>query len=541
MSTAEKNDYPGSTQVDLGLEELIKGGAQTHKEEVALPPAESPAPEIEGIDFGPFADLARKGQWGELITFCELIIRTHGAELQSAQLQTAELPSNGAEQQASEAVPAETQRLLNAKQEAQSWWLWAQRIRDGVPASILAGPLDTLAESVLATLGSSNGQTVPEATVKKQALEPRDELAIRLLVRALQDIAVVMSDTEADMSRHCEQHATALKVLLPATVAAGVAAFFTLGAKSLAGAVATPVPPQADSKVDETSNSTNEGVNPAPQPIAAATAEQSDAALAELNEWRPLTPPPTIGRPERRVAGGGLGRLLGFGLPALALLGVLGWWWSVRLAGSGDSGSVLIDTVIPDQVAALQPPTIERSAFRSALDLMYYEVGGEAGPQSPSASPATIPPRESAPAAVVGTDAPAVVAAKKVPAPVVEKIVIDTSGPIEPQDLKAEVRVTPNAYPTAYITRRELPRKDTSVDAPKTQERSSVAIGTTAGFYRVLVSTEVMAKPSSVSAPMAILRRGDRIRVEQVTGNWLKLASKSGKAGYVKQQDVIKE
>jgi hypothetical protein len=290
----------------------------------------------------------------------------------------------------------------------------------------------------------------------------------------------------------------------------------------------------------------------------------------------------------RSVEGGGLGKLLFFAIPTL--LGFIGiWWWLQRLTVTTEASPSIATVFVPDN-PKLALPNVKRASFDTALDLVYYEVAedrnkpqenlasndSEVNPVSSSDTSGentvsnsnlapvnstlvaqAIPTGSAPPEATVSTSTP--LQQSQQASKIKEKV--RTDGPIEPDGLKATKKVTPRSFPTAYINRREntsrlvarsehqspeirlpLARNESNDTSDSdTVDRAEIKTGTTAGFYRILTSTEVMSKPSPFGAPVAILRRGDKVRVERLNGEWLKLASKNGRPGFIKRQDATRD
>ena len=54
----------------------------------------------------------------------------------------------------------------------------------------------------------------------------------------------------------------------------------------------------------------------------------------------------------------------------------------------------------------------------------------------------------------------------------------------------------------------------------------------------VLVRTEVFSAPNYEARPLGTLEPGDRVSVEGRAGQWVRIRSRKGRAGYVFAQDI---
>lgn len=111
---------------------------------------------------------------------------------------------------------------------------------------------------------------------------------------------------------------------------------------------------------------------------------------------------------------------------------------------------------------------------------------------------------------------------------------IDTSGPIEPREIReAESR------PRNGENRSD--RADELFEKPRDQRDSGSNFSGNTQRYRVLVRTEVHAIPSFNSSVLQRLNRGDPVAVEEREGLWFRIRGQNGKSGYIAAQDVEPE
>jgi hypothetical protein len=141
---------------------------------------------------------------------------------------------------------------------------------------------------------------------------------------------------------------------------------------------------------------------------------------------------------------------------------------------------------------------------------------------------------------VVGEKTPTVVQPGRVerpPAPEAKKAkeTVRTDGPVEGPEFKRGVE--PRIVPEAHLPEVSLP--DSSVQIPgSSYPDGSLIIG--GEVKSAIVATEVYDSPNYGARVIARLSSGDKVSVEGRVGQWLRIRSRRGRAGFVYEQDIGK-
>lgn len=118
------------------------------------------------------------------------------------------------------------------------------------------------------------------------------------------------------------------------------------------------------------------------------------------------------------------------------------------------------------------------------------------------------------------------------------KPTIDTTSPVEPPKVERIINdLKGSSYDRDQIVEKD--NKDTKDSYPE-KDKSRRGISETGVRYEILINTSVMDKPSFNSREVEELYVGDRVRVEERLGRWLKVRSRDGKPGYIMGQDAEK-
>jgi hypothetical protein len=168
----------------------------------------------------------------------------------------------------------------------------------------------------------------------------------------------------------------------------------------------------------------------------------------------------------------------------------------------------------------LQGPQGERIARVSQLDAVLFDAETEPPSPDEKATVDEVSLRQEPPQRVKKTVSP------KTKSKEIE--VVDTSGPLEPDNLYERTPVSSDSRGSAseYASRRS---------GQETGGRTILG----ARVFRVLVRTEVLAKPTFTSERIGFLSVGDEVEVERSEGPWLQVRSRMGRVGFVMSQDVF--
>ena len=118
-----------------------------------------------------------------------------------------------------------------------------------------------------------------------------------------------------------------------------------------------------------------------------------------------------------------------------------------------------------------------------------------------------------------------------------QQVALDMNGPYEP---KKVAQILDRKNVSSY--ERE-PEKQTEPEFPSDRRRppplppGGIGKGVR---YEIMINTSVMERPSFSAPEVEELYVGDRVRVEERMGRWLKVRSRSGKPGYIMAQDAQK-
>jgi len=461
--------------LDLGLGDLLE--VESAKTLVSEPePSKVAAKELPveeepqlQVTLNRYQQLAADENWGQLASICEKEIADKG----------------------------------DTYLEAQLWWLKVQLVTGDVPANILSAPLESASRMVEELLSSAEDQTdqdyveglkllasevIIEAAAKIQ--EPSERLTVLILLHRALDFA---PDSCGAVGSVLESLKTSIDLKKPQSklesqrrAEENSELYDQLGSlekklKSESFGTSSPKPSvtiSTDSVVPDN--------------------RDADTGRHFLGE---------IFRNKDRFSLRTRYRVI-TGLVVLLVFSSIWVSFSASAGSRGETvGMVLLGELPRAQLQAPDPGVLSRL---SNLDAIFYGIGTS----EPNASTA-----ESVPVArqVAPVETP-----RAEPKQPVE--VVNTKGPVEPASIR-DMR-----------DRASRGNQEVRVAAI---DRGSAAFGHEVQrlppntHYRISRSTSIMTTPSLFAGSIAELNTGDTVLVESRIGNWLRLRSKSGEAGYI--------
>jgi hypothetical protein len=192
------------------------------------------------------------------------------------------------------------------------------------------------------------------------------------------------------------------------------------------------------------------------------------------------------------------------------------------------------DLLGADQVAVTQQPPVLARHVSSNLGAIYYSIGEDRkGTDEPRVSGIAQTDgglEKAGTSGAVVPDQPA-----RPPAPDISraKEKIRTDGPIEGPEFARGVE--PKLVPEARLPEVSLPDLSSSVPASSYPD-GSLNIG--GEVKSTIVETDVYQSPDFSARVIARLAAGDKVSVEGSVGQWLRIRSRRGRAGFVLAQDV---
>jgi len=460
--------------LDLGLGDLLE--VESEKTPVSEPePSSVEAKEpVEKetqlqVTLNRYQQLAADENWGQLASICEKEIADKG----------------------------------DSYLEAQLWWLKVQLVTGDVPANILSAPLESASRMVEELLSSAKEQTdqeyvdglkllasevIIEAAAKIQ--ESSERLTVLILLHRALDFA---PDSCGSVRPVFENLKTGVDLEKPQSKL-----------ESQRRAEENSELYDQLASLEKRLRSESSGLSSSKSSVTASsspvTPENHDADTGEhfLGE---------IFRNKDRFSLRTRYRVI-TGLVILLLFSSLWVSFSASAGSRAETvGMVLLGELPRAQLQAPDPGVLSRL---SNLDAIFYGIGS-VEPEATKVEP---------------VPAARQVASKQPPRaePKQPVEVVDTKGPVEPANIR-DMR-----------DRASRGNQDVRVAAI---DRGSAAFGHEVQrlppntHYRISRSTSIMTTPSLFAGSIAELNTGDTVLVESRIGNWLRLRSKSGEAGYI--------
>lgn len=427
-----------------------------------------------------FEELAQKRQWSELLDLAEKHLPGGSEAGTQSQDQTAE---------------------------ARIWWGRAQLEIGGLPGSILAAPLETVAQQLLASSANLKLKTLTAELlveiVNKTGAEQDSlrlvnllELAARLhppfVALLLTRIAAELKSLEANPLRNQDKKCKLREGKL----------------KALQLEFAGQVEPEAH-----------------PQEIRVEPEKQSSLVL-QSTFWSGLRP--------RQLVGGAI---------FLALLLIF-----LLRVPSMQAEAARISLLTPEPKASVRLPEIVRVSNVSNLDALLYGLNAsakESGGQPAAATEASQPQVAAQAAGPLAQPS-----SSSEPAGPTVRPVVNTSGPVEGPEflsIRSDISAGRGERVSASAAIPNTKRADELFGVPNPREELKTS-GPSKGYvveqfesdktFRVISRTKVMVRPSFHTSSLAELEVGDKVKVESRAGPWLKLRSKRGQSGYILAQDA---
>lgn len=373
------------------------------------------------------------------------------------------------------------------------WWVRASVALGSVPLTILAAPLETVTREI--------------AETAKRAGAGGD----RELIGAAGELLIEVSEQLSSKGDHATALSFAERAFRLDPGARGNLIRIVTGILGLPEPSPRRDPAGVRLRARCRALSEELGVSPA--------LESTPAARAEI-----VSPSDSVGLRPERSKGGPRGNDISVRPLIIVLLAAVVGAAAMRfLSGAvpDAGGETTIALVAADLRPELMAPSIERLTGLSQLDAIFYDIdgGGERRAallreaRAPTAAPT--PPRSGS------------------------KDIVDTQGPVEPVDVVQALRAP-----------RERPEDDVGeilFGAPKPRFPSAqrgepkplpVDRFTAEREFVVMTGTRVLTRPSLTGRAVAELRSGDRVRAEEMVGDWLKIRSRNGQVGYILSQDV---
>lgn len=380
--------------------------------------------------------------------------------------------------------------------EARLWWIKSQLVNGGVPMSILAAPLESASSSVI------------ELQKQPGMLGLREKSLIDFCAQMLKKVS---SELAAN-----SEHVLALSFLERAyTLDQGCGAQLRSAVERELERLAKNPRAQLDPKIKvriarlETLRRELKTVKVAAEPVAEIDAQEAgDPKSAQVPAE------PARRRPLRVYASATLLLLLCAG-------GIV--WFVQRGALSGARADLALDTVISARLPNSQLPELQRVSGVSNLDALYYDIDSATNKRRPEVVQAAVSSTTNS-----ATDGQNVSEVKQA------KAVVNTSTPVEGpefQNLKDDASENDGS-------RRDDLFADVAARTQSAMQGMPVEKFDSDRLFLVLTKTNVMARPSFHTAALAELESGDKVLVESKVGQWLKLRSKHGQAGYILAQDA---
>lgn len=496
MSDTNRDTTPQQAQqpvegerVDLGISALLHDDSSAAVgEPPQLSSAEEPAseePRLSRSDASRYEELCAASAWGELAAF--------------------------AEQRRAQAANPATQL------EAQLWWVRAQLEGELVPSAILIAPLESAIDELEKLPNPATSVRELGCLLLSKAAERQAQNGDRTAAIALRERAWKLGDTSQ-------------RVAL----------------QELIGQALREIEQHPGREFDAQLSRRHQALLELQSSLGSVEAtEPEDAVLVGT----PVFVAQVGDRKNHSVRNA---LLLALIAGALVIGGYVAWQ---RLPGV--AGLVPLDSLpfrqqhavggVETALASMPPtpivPTPERVARVSDLDALYYDVQRMAEQPSPVARTVA---REEAPAAQEPAQAsPAAASAQ----PVRPKTVVDTSGPIEPEELRARItrgRARPHdesapAGVSPFDDDRPPMFPGVGGGAAKPPGKRSPFAQPSQGrgeFYTVIARTSILARPRYNTEVLGELEPGDRIKVEAKFGEWLRVVSRRGEFGFVFAQDA---
>ena len=228
-----------------------------------------------------------------------------------------------------------------------------------------------------------------------------------------------------------------------------------------------------------------------------------------------------------------------FLLLSLLLATALAAWYFLPHYFTGEAGRGLtaghaeFDFEAPARSAALRVPVVSLRSGPGSLEALNYELDSK---QPRAKQTESVPTVVESPVAAAGaasiTEVPAAQAeAQKTSLP--EKEAVDTSSPVRPADFPSSVAVSGKG-----TAGNEARYPGASVGGAPASRALEVETFTEEREYRVRFRSQVMSKPSDFSSLVHELKAGDLVRADARVGLWLRLRSREGRPGYVREADV---
>jgi hypothetical protein len=217
---------------------------------------------------------------------------------------------------------------------------------------------------------------------------------------------------------------------------------------------------------------------------------------------------------------------------ALCLLGVFLYWFTRSYLPSLSLSVRSPDLILASAAPLLTSPVSDRIGRVSQLDAVLYDAENSETRANSSTEEASAVDNSSRPEGQLVQPTKAPPPAVVVPPRPLKQTkgrqaeVVDTSGPVEPEGLFEERSARPSIPSNSRAGGRD------PIDGRTMTVRGSQ-------LFRVLVRTEVLAKPAFTANRIGFLQVGDEIEVERSEGPWLQVRSRMGRVGFVISQDVV--
>jgi len=480
------DELQGEGTLNLGLSDLLeKAFADTRADDSlqvengAQKPEDEPLREVQQSEY---ERLAASQEWTLLSSICEKEIAEKGDSFLEAQL----------------------------------WWLKVQLVTGAVPANILSAPMES-ASRLLEKVIEGGSPAEIGSNLEKEKVNKLASLASEVIITA-----------SADMKESAER--LTVVVLLERALAFTPAHADVIGAvfKTLKEEIARGRPKGKIENLRWTEEN-KELLDRVKHLEEKLNLEEQELKPVVSNKGDSETPERKL---DNRMLFSIFGKLDQFSLnrkyrllTALFIFTIaLSYTW-VLFSGPTRAESIGVVSLGELPVAQLKTPDLQVFSRLSNLDAIFYDINS--AEQNPgSTQRGSYPAQSSASESVASASVP-VSQTRTVQAQ--EREVVNTQGPLEPASVR-DIR-----------RRASSDNQSLRVDAV---ERGSAAFGHEVEnlpantHYRIARTTPIMTTPSLFAGSIAELNRGDTVLVEARIGNWLRLRSKSGEAGYIHIEDA---